>query len=145
LDDSSNSDESVSPVPSGEWTGFYLEQHQPRRGWMHLYLSFREGNVQGEGADYVGPWSISGSYDIESGRVSWIKRYLGKHQVNYDGTITKQGIVGNWNIHHWNDGPFHIWPRSWFELENLYLKEDLSGQPPTILAGTVPVLPPNEM
>ncbi len=143
MNDDDDFNESDSKVSSGEWTGFYIEHHHPRRGWMHLYLHFRDGNVQGEGTDYVGQWSIHGKYDTSSGLVSWSKRYVGKHQVHYQGTITANGIIGAWNISNWNSGPFHIWPRARFELENLYLSEDLSGRAPTILAGTVPITPPD--
>lgn len=145
MDENDRFKELDSRIPSGEWSGFYLEAKDglSHRGWMHLYLSFGEGVIRGEGTDYVGPWVIFGNYDLNSRRVSWIKRYLRKHTVNYEGTIIDQGIVGKWNIHHWNEGPFHIWPKNLFELESLYLSEDLSGQAPTILAGTVPVSPNN--
>jgi hypothetical protein len=131
--------EADTRLPTGEWTGFYLEDHQPRRGWMHLYLSFSDNSVRGEGADYVGPWTISGSYDLETSVIQWVKQYVGKHQVHYRGRITANGIEGGWDIRNWNNGLFHIWPRHRFELENLYLQEDLAGLPPTILAGTVPL------
>ncbi len=128
-----------SRLPSGEWTGFYLEDHQPRRGWMHLYLNFSGNSVRGEGADYVGPWTISGAYDLNTGVIQWVKKYVGKHEVHYRGRITANGVEGGWDIRNWNNGLFHIWPRQRFEFENLYLQEDLSGLPPTILAGTAPL------
>jgi len=53
---------------------------------MHLYLQFENGKIHGEGTDYVGPWTASGS------------------------------------IH----GPFHIWPRSMGDMNELYLTEDLT-------------------
>ena len=70
-------------LPTGEWNGFYLENHQPRRGWMHLYMSFEDGNIKGEGTDYVGPWTASGSYDLDTGLCSWVKQYVGRHRVDY--------------------------------------------------------------
>lgn len=123
--------------PSGEWHGFYLEDHQPRRGWMHLYLSFETGKVVGEGTDYVGPWSASGNYDVQSGVCTWVKQYVGKHQVHYRGLVGKNGIQGQWKIS-FVSGEFHIWPKSMGYLNELYMHEDLTQAEPTVQLGTVP-------
>jgi hypothetical protein len=128
-------------LPSGVWSGFYLEDQRPRRGWMHLYLTFEDGVIAGEGTDYVGPWNISGSYDAGTGYCHWVKQYLGKHQVVYDGKVTDNGIEGVWNIRNWLNGQFHIWPRHRHDLEQLYLSDENDGFPPTILGGTVPIPP----
>ncbi len=32
---------------------------------MHLYLEFESQQIRGEGTDYVGPWNLSGHYDLE--------------------------------------------------------------------------------
>jgi hypothetical protein len=112
---------------------------------MHLYLSFEQGHVQGEGTDYVGPWVIRGQYDLIGGHVGWTKQYVGRHRVDYRGSITPQGIEGGWQIRGWNNGLFHIWPRNRFELENLYLQADLAGDGKSILAGTVPLPPADSL
>lgn len=127
-----------SPPTSGEWTGFYLESHMERRGWMHLYLQFNDGSIRGEGTDYVGPWVITGTYSQRDGRAEWVKQYAGKHRVEYRGRLGANGIEGQWNIRQWQSGPFHIWPRQRFDLENAYLEADAKGIPPTILGGTAP-------
>ena len=111
--------------PTGEWNGFYLESHQPTKGWMHLYLCFENGTITGEGTDYVGPWTAAGSYDADSGVCSWIKQYVGKHQVFYGGQCGPKGIMGEWTISGLH-GPFHIWPRSMGDVNELYLTEDLT-------------------
>ncbi|HMO15561.1 MAG TPA: hypothetical protein PKD64_16020 [Pirellulaceae bacterium] len=112
-------------IPSGEWKGFFLEKHQPNRGWMHLYLVFDANTMKGEGTDYVGPWHILGHYD-DSGQVQWTKRYLGKHQVHYRGQYSEKGIVGEWTIHNTLTGPFHIWPKSAREMDEYYLANEVS-------------------
>ncbi|MEM9940314.1 MAG: hypothetical protein AAF939_01915 [Planctomycetota bacterium] len=126
-------------LPSGEWNGFYLEGHRTGKGWMHLYLSFEDGIIRGEGTDYVGPWVATGSYDVDKKIANWVKQYVGKHQVEYRGKIVDQGIVGQWSIN-FISGEFHIWPISMGYLNELYLREDLEipdyGQP----LGTVPSL-----
>ncbi len=133
--------ESDQRLPSGQWSGFYLESHQPKRGWMHVYMQFRDGKIAGEGTDYVGPWTIRGVYDLYTSRAQWTKQYVGKHQVVYEGAITEHGIQGEWNIRGWLNGLFHIWPRQRHDLEMLYLSDEQEGHPPTMLAGTVPIPP----
>ncbi|MDG2014024.1 MAG: hypothetical protein P8J33_10985 [Pirellulaceae bacterium] len=125
-------------LPSGEWTGFYLEEHKPKRSWMHLYLHFEEHEIRGEGTDYVGPWLIKGTYDLENSICHWYKQYLKKHRVQYTGTITDSGIEGSWNIRDWNSGPFHIWPHNRSDLTNLFLKDDLDRTRSSILLGSAP-------
>lgn len=128
--------EKTEYFPSGEWNGFFLEKHQPKRGWMHLYLNFENGSITGEGTDYVGPWNISGTYDPKTGQCQWTKQYLGKHKVEYQGLAGETGIQGEWTISYVS-GPFHIWPRSMGYLNELYLQEDLQVPIPGVLLGTV--------
>ena len=120
--------------PTGEWNGFYMEDHRSARGWMHLYLKFEDGRIHGEGTDYVGPWVASGSYDIQTGRCSWVKDYVGKHNVQYDGMLSDKGITGEWTI--FSSGPFHIWPRGMNHFNELYLKQELDAPAPQMMAMT---------
>jgi hypothetical protein len=128
--------ESDRRLPTGEWSGFYLENHQPRRGWMHLYMSFDDGKIKGEGTDYVGPWLVAGDYDLATGICTWVKQYLGKHQVIYRGTVGENGITGQWEIS-FLTGEFHIWPKSLRHLDELYLADDLSQPQPSTQLGSV--------
>ena len=125
-------------LPTGEWNGFYLESHQPRRGWMHLYMSYENGKIKGEGTDYVGPWTAAGNYDLHTGVCSWIKRYVGKHHVESQGICGSNGIQGQWRIGPFAKGEFHIWPKSMHHLNELYLHEDLNQTIPSTLLGSVP-------
>ena len=102
--------ETDNRLPTGEWNGFYLESHRSGRGWMSMYLAFSDGRINGEGTDYVGPWVATGSYDLDTGLCSWVKRYLGMHTVSYSGKVSGDGIRGDWQIKNIS-GPFHIWPR----------------------------------
>jgi len=129
--------ESDRQLPTGEWNGFYLENHQPRRGWMHLYMSFADGKIKGEGTDYVGPWVAEGEYDLASRVCSWVKQYIGMHQVIYRGTVGENGIMGRWEIS-FITGEFHVWPKAMTHLNELYLADDLTQPEPTIQLGTVP-------
>ena len=124
--------ETDNRLPTGEWNGFYVESHQPKRGWMHLYLSFDNGSVKGEGTDYVGPWIAEGKYDLEARICHWEKRYIGRHRVNYSGLISDQGIRGQWEIA-FLTGPFHIWPKGMNQFDEIYLHQELDQPDPTVL------------
>lgn len=116
-------------TPTGQWNGFYLESHQERRGWMHQYLEFNDGQLKGEGTDYVGPWTLVGLYDLNSLKCRWLKTYVGQHDVNYHGTISKTGITGIWDIRESQTGSFHIWPQHMTEFDSLYMQKDLDQTP----------------
>jgi hypothetical protein len=101
--------------PSGPWTGFFLQRLLPGRHLMELRLTFRHGEVTGEGRDWVGAFIVRGKYDTADGRCHWSKRYVGKHDVFYDGFNEGRGIWGTWEIAASSEYPrqhggFHIWP-----------------------------------
>ena len=100
--------------PSGPWTGFFLQALlPPGRHAMELRLTFRQGQMSGEGRDRVGEFAIRGKYDLESGACHWTKKYVGKHDVFYKGYNEGKGIWGTWEMPtegaHFKGG-FHIWP-----------------------------------
>jgi hypothetical protein len=103
--------ESDTRFPSGPWTGFWLQKAIPGRHLMELRLQFQNGTIAGEGRDWVGAFIIRGRYDLAEGRCHWTKRYIGKHDVFYQGFNEGKGIWGKWEIA--TDGltgGFHIWP-----------------------------------
>jgi hypothetical protein len=102
--------------PSGPWVGFWLQRSPPiGRHMMEMRLTFRQGQISGEGRDWVGAFLFTGRYDIADGRCHWTKRYLGKHDVYYQGFNEGKGIWGTWEIpagdgYRPSQGGFHIWP-----------------------------------
>src|SRR5262245_87833 len=99
--------------PSGKWTGFFLDRRLPGRHMMELHLSFAKGGLTGEGRDKVGKFVIRGRYDVANGQCYWTKRYLGKHDVFYQGYAEGKGIWGTWELTDMGQtarGGFHIWP-----------------------------------
>ena len=101
--------------PSGPWVGYFLQKAMPGRHLMELRLTFRNGDMRGEGRDRVGAFTIRGRYDLDTGKCYWTKRYIGKHDVFYQGYNEGKGIWGFWEIslpgHYVYDrGGFHIWP-----------------------------------
>jgi hypothetical protein len=97
--------------PSGPWQGFFLMAHLPGRHTMELHLSFRRGVMSGEGRDQIGEFLIRGRYSVDDGKCRWTKRYVGKHDVAYNGYNEGRGIWGIWDIPPSWRGGFYIWPK----------------------------------
>lgn len=112
------------------WLGFFLEDFRGK-GWMNIRLQFVDGVMRGEGVDYVGTWYLDGSYSLDDLNCSWIKRYLGQHEVQYDGRISDVGILGQWNIQGLMSNQFHIWPASMTHIQQEYLaaEDPLNSDP----------------
>ena len=106
-------DESDPRFPSGPWRGFFLMAHSPGRHTMELHLKFRKGGMTGEGRDMIGSFLIRGKYQLDDGKCPWTKRYVGKHDVFYQGYNEGKGIWGIWEIPPTWRGGFHIWPVQW--------------------------------
>jgi hypothetical protein len=82
---------------------------------MELILSFSQGNMTGEGRDHVDKFIIRGQYTLADGKCHFSKRYIGKHDVFYNGFNEGKGIWGTWEIRATRAqagqrGGFHIWP-----------------------------------
>jgi hypothetical protein len=77
---------------------------------MELHLSFHQGVMTGEGRDMIGSFLIRGKYNLDDGKCHWSKKYIGKHDVYYQGYNEGKGIWGVWEIPPTFRGGFHIWP-----------------------------------
>jgi len=131
--------------PSGRWTGFFLQKALPGRHLMELHLTFRQGSISGEGRDWVGRFLLRGRYTIEDGRCHWTKRYLGKHDVFYQGFNEGKGIWGTWEIPAVSDpdirrGGFHIWPEGMSDPSTPQLSEE--ADPPIVVVEEVEIAEP---
>jgi hypothetical protein len=113
--------------PSGRWMGFFVDRRVPGRHHMELLLTFRKGDMTGEGRDRVGAFVVRGRYTIEDGRCHWTKRYLGRHDVFYSGYNEGKGIWGIWTIaisgQELARGGFHIWPEGMLDPSGSTLSE----------------------
>jgi len=101
--------------PSGRWTGFFLQYWLPGRHATDLELTAADGQLTGTGRDWVGSYTMDGTYDLATGRCEWTKHYLGKHRIQYRGVNYGHGIWGVWEIRmlgglYRDKGGFHIWP-----------------------------------
>ena len=72
--------------------------------------------MRGAGIDNPGHFVIDGSYDGVSSRWSWVKQYVGKHSVQYEGRYEGDEIIGTWSLVPTTQGSgskggeFRIWP-----------------------------------
>lgn len=107
--------ESDPRFPSGKWVGYFLQRELPGKHWMEMTLTFQDGKLSGEGRDRVGAFTMRGRYQLDDGKCHWHKRYVGKHDVFYQGFNEGKGIWGTWEIPlppGWGKytGGFDIWP-----------------------------------
>jgi hypothetical protein len=107
--------EADSRFPSGPWTGFFLQFWLPGRHPTNLELTAADGQLTSTGRDWVGPYTMDGTYDLATGSCEFTKQYLGKHRVFYRGVSDGHGIWGVWEIRilgglYRDKGGFHIWP-----------------------------------
>jgi hypothetical protein len=135
--------------PSGPWKGFFLQSWMPGRHPTTMHLTWRDGGLAGTGQDWVGPYTIDGHYDLQTGRCAWTKQYLGKHSVAYRGINDGRGIWGVWEIRQFGGfyidrGGFHIWPEGTDLSEASdatekvllsMMREEFGGNVPRLLAG----------
>jgi hypothetical protein len=95
---------------------------------MELHLAFQQGQMTGEGRDYVGDFIVRGQYSLADGKCHWTKRYVGKHDVFYQGFNEGKGIWGVWEIPARQEyvrmrGGFHIWPEGMADPTQSHLTE----------------------
>lgn len=120
--------ESDPRFPSGKWTGFFLQRLIPGRHMMELLLTFSQETMTGEGRDAVGNFIIRGQYTLLDGKCHFSKRYVGKHDVSYQGFNEGKGIWGVWEIpgsrgQIAQKGGFHIWPEGMSDPTQQHLTE----------------------
>ena len=112
-------------LPSGEWEGFYLKNHDRINLKMDLELDFKHPAISGQGNDEHGYFTIKGSFSLDTFKIQFDKVYS-CHTDNYKGDIDEIGIWGVWE-RIFNDpdisplgikllinrytGGFHIWPK----------------------------------
>ena len=124
--------------PTGAWTGFFMQPMLPGRHPTDMHLTFRDGELRGNGADWVGAFTLDGEYDRTTGECRWTKRYVGKHNVTYVGMNEGEGIWGVWELSQLFGlfrcrGVFHIWPQGRTPTREADLTA-LAGQATGILA-----------
>jgi len=101
------------PVTEEEtsWTGYYVQNGQKT---MDFSLNFNtDGTISGAGTDGVGDFNWSGTFKGDD--VDAVKQYVGKHKVDYKGTLSKSktnsntiNFTGTWTIANCCSAAFHM-------------------------------------
>lgn len=99
---------------SGQWEGFWEQELHGRQPMREFELIFRDGEVTGRGTDMIGRFTFAGAYDMQTGQILMVKRYIGRHSVRYAGSPDGEGCIqGTWEITQgdftWT-GPFRLRP-----------------------------------
>jgi len=82
----------------GLWSGWWEQRHFGRQPMDNLRLDIAaSGEVAGSGIDCIGDFTVRGRFD-GNGRILFVKRYLGAHEVFYEGLNSGEGIFGTWHI-----------------------------------------------
>ncbi len=69
---------------------------------MHCEFAVRlDGKVDGKGDDDIGKFVWEGS--VSGNALNMIKQYVGKHKVEYQGSIDGRKLAGNWKINNLTD------------------------------------------
>jgi hypothetical protein len=100
-DEQSHRSQVITKFEGGAVEGKYYQYDQGFDMFFDFF-SLREGRVSGQGHDGIGPFTMAGNYDNQ-GKVSFIKQYVGKHAVEYNGNIVCDNfggfkIEGHWTI-----------------------------------------------
>ena len=95
--------------PSGEWIGYYNYSAGGTRSLMDIRFTFSSGRISADGCDDIGEFVLAGSYDEASRECTWLKHYIGMHDVAYVGFREGKGIWGTWTVEGATGG-FHVWP-----------------------------------
>jgi hypothetical protein len=96
--------------PSGLWDGYWEQPGYGRQPMHDFVLHFADGMVTGHGRDLIGSFTIDGAYG-DQGVVKFVKQYVGKHAVLYDGVHDGEGtILGQWSIPPYWSGTFALRP-----------------------------------
>jgi hypothetical protein len=96
-----SNDENRSAAPMMPCDGWWEQRGFGRQPMHQLQLSFAGGMIRGAGVDIVGPFLFDGTLS-HGGDVAMVKKYVGKHRVNYVGKYDGEGLM--WGM--WNIGPF---------------------------------------
>jgi hypothetical protein len=94
----------------GRWIGRYAQSViLTRPAWMDVHFDVRlsaEGEeMVGKGMDGIGPFEMDGWLSADA-TVRLTKRYIGAHQVAYEGVLEERSIRGVWTISASNYGLF---------------------------------------
>ena len=98
---------------AGRWLGCYAQPVAAFGSmWMDFELDVRDAGprseVQADGFDGLGRFTIAGHVDSSSGDARLAKQYVGAHGVKYEGVLVGRAIRGVWSAGI-AEGVFALW------------------------------------
>ena len=81
-------------MPKVNCDGWWEQVGLGRQPMIGLQLEVRDRQLFGTGADVVGDFLIEGLFEDQSVLIR--KQYLGKHIVQYVGTLDGEGVYAGW-------------------------------------------------
>lgn len=106
-------DEFVLNLDTQHWKGSFTLDGRTYPMQTNIYVS--ESGVFGLGKDAEGVFVITGVYNPTNNRLNYIKSYLGRYNISYDGTMFDDGqflvVNGNWTLSTGQEGTFEMYQR----------------------------------
>lgn len=94
-----------------EWNGSFQTNGQQNQ--MKIYLFVDPSGIFSLGKDGEGVYVIKGSYNPSSAQLSFIKHYIGKYQIQYQGSMFNDSrfliVTGSWQTSHGMNGSFEVY------------------------------------
>ena len=95
------------------WKGSFTLDGRTYPMQTNIYVS--EAGVFGLGKDAEGVFVISGTYNPASSKLNFIKTYLGRYEIVYDGTMFDDGqylvVNGSWGLSTGQQGTYEMYQR----------------------------------
>ncbi len=108
--------------PSGQWTGHWDQNGMGRQDMHDLTLRFRNEQLEGEGWDCVGRFTLSGTV-LPGNKVQITKKYERRHSVVYLGEHDGEGTIsGAWALFG-DNGTFALRPVARFHGEEAPIQD----------------------
>ncbi len=83
--------------PGGAVQGYFYDPHAGDNFEMKFdFFKIANDHIVGQGGDAVGPFTVRGNYECDGGQynASFIKQYIGQHQVVYSGVLKQNDFGG---------------------------------------------------
>lgn len=129
-----------------QWKGSFTLDGRTYPMQTNIYVS--ERGVFGLGKDSEGVFTITGVYNPTNNRLNFVKSYLGRYHITYDGQMFDDGqflvVKGEWDLSTGQSGEFEMYQR----IEGRFVQCQQFYQPPPPPQGFLPTfygMPPQMM
>lgn len=106
-------DEFVLNLDTENWKGSFMLDGKTYPMLTNICVS--EEGVFGLGKDAEGVFVINGNYDDDQSRIYFVKSYLGRYNISYDGSMFDDGqflvVSGQWTLSTGQQGTFNMYQK----------------------------------